>query len=212
MATPLNSVPWSSWQRWPLALRMPCATTWAHGSLMRWAALTLPSRSSVHIGPRRSSHHDHRPQAHGMASKGPLIMQMKLPVYKGVSRPQPSQHKPTEFRAVPGVAPRQAGPVCYRCGQPGHIQSDCPQPPERPHAAAVHVEGEDREKAATHAAVDAEPQEEEVPPADAERGESPLHQSDGPGEVDGNWEPTGSQYDWDEEGNEEETPRTMLMK
>ena len=50
----------------------------------------------------------------------------------------------------------------------GHIQSDCPQPPERQHAAAACVEGEDKEKAATHAAVDAEPQEEEVPPADAE--------------------------------------------
>ena len=49
-----------------------------------------------------------------------------------------------------------------------------------------------------------EPQEEEVPPADAERGESPLHQSDGPGDVVGDWEPTGSQYDWDEERNEEE--------
>ena len=47
-------------------------------------------------------------------------------------------------------------------------------------------------------------QEEEVPPADAERGESLLHQSDGPSEVVGDWEPTGSQYNWDEEGNDEE--------
>ena len=139
-----------------------------------------------------------------MVSKGPPIMQMKPPAYKGASRPQPSQRKLTEFRAAPGIAPGQAGPICYRCGQPGHIQSDFPQPPERLHAAAAHVEGKDKEKAATHAAVKVELQEEEVPPADAERGESPLHQSDGPGEVVGDWEPAGSQYDWDEEGNEEE--------
>ena len=106
------------------------------------------------------------PQPTTMVSKGPPIMQTKLPAYKGASHPQPSQRKPTEFRAAPGVAPGRAGPVCYRSGQ--HIQSDCPQPPERPCAAAAHVEGEDKEKAATHAAVDAEPQEEEVPPADAE--------------------------------------------
>ena len=86
----------------------------------------------------------------------------------GASRPQSSQHKLTEIRAVPGIAPRRAGPVCYRCGQPGHIQSNCPQPPERPHAAAAHIEGEEKEKAATHAAVNADLQEEEVPPADAE--------------------------------------------
>ena len=48
-----------------------------------------------------------------------------------------------------------------------------------------------------------EPQEEEVPPADEEQGESPLHWSNGPGEVVGDWEPAGSQYDWDDEGNEE---------
>ena len=103
-----------------------------------------------------------------MASKGPPIMQTKPPAYKGVSCPQPSQRKPTEFRAAPGVAPGRAGPVCYRCGQPGHIQSDCPQLPERLHAAAARVEGKDKEKAATNAAVNTEPQEEEVPPADAE--------------------------------------------
>ena len=138
-----------------------------------------------------------------MVSKGLPILQTKPPAHKGASRPQPSQRKPTEIRAVPGVAPGQAGPICYRCGQPGHIQSDCPQLPERPHAAAARVEGKDKEKAATHAAVNVGPQEEEVPPADAER-ESLLHQSDGPGEVVGDWEPAGSQYDWDEEGNEEE--------
>ena len=66
------------------------------------------------------------------------------------------------------------------------------------------VEGEDKEKEATHAASDTELQEEEVPPADAEQGESSLHQSNGPGEVVSDWEPAGSQYDWDEEGNEEE--------
>ena len=66
------------------------------------------------------------------------------------------------------------------------------------------VEGEDKENEATHAASDVEPQEEEVPPAEAEQRKFPLHQSNGPGEVVGNWEPTGSQYDWDEEGNEEE--------
>ena len=146
------------------------------------------------------------------ASKGPPILQMKLTAHKGASCPQPSQRKPAEIRAVPGIAPGQAGPVCYRCGQPGHIQSDCPQPPERPRAAAVRIEGEDREKEATHAASDVELQEEEVPPADAKQGETLPHQSNGPGEIIGDWEPTGSQYDWDEEGNEEETPRTMLMK
>ena len=158
-----------------------------------------------------------RPQTSGLrpantASKGPPILQTKLPAYKGVSCPQPSQHKLAEFRAAPGIAPGRAGPVCYQCGQPGHIQSDCPQLPERLRAAAVRVEGEDKEKEATHAASDMELQEEEVPPADAEQGESLLHQSDGPGEVVGDWEPAGSQYDWDEEGNEEENTSYCAYK
>ena len=45
-----------------------------------------------------------------------------------------------------------------------------------------------------------------------EPGESPLHQSGGPGEVVGNWEPAGSQYDWDGRETRRKTPRTMLMK
>ena len=67
------------------------------------------------------------------------------------------------------------------------------------------MEGEDKEKEATNGASNMELQEEEVPPEDAERGESPLHQSKSPGEVVGDWEPAGSQYKWDKEGNEEET-------
>ena len=113
------------------------------------------------------------PQTSGLqltntASKGLPILQLKLPAHKGVNHPQPSQCELAEIRATPGVAPGRAGPVCYRCGQPGHIQSDCPQLPERPRAAAVHIEGEDKEIEATHATSDVEPQEEEVPLADAE--------------------------------------------
>ena len=63
-----------------------------------------------------------QPQTSGLqpantASKGPPILQTKLPAYKGVSCPQPSQHKPAEIRAAPGIAPGRAGPICYQCGQ-----------------------------------------------------------------------------------------------
>ena len=51
-----------------------------------------------------------QPQTSGLrptntASKGPPILQMKPPAYKGASHPQPSQRKPAEIRAAPGVAP-----------------------------------------------------------------------------------------------------------
>ena len=106
-----------------------------------WAWVIITSRLQT-SGPRPTT----------MASKGLPILQMKPPAYKGASRPQPSQHKPAEIRAVPGVAPRRAGPICFRCGQPDYIQSDCPQPPERPCMAATCMEGEDREKEATNEA------------------------------------------------------------
>ena len=58
------------------------------------------ARAIIMLRPQTSG-----PQLTTMASKGPPIMQTKPPAYKGVSRPQPSQRKPTEFRAVPGIAP-----------------------------------------------------------------------------------------------------------
>jgi len=52
-----------------------------------------------------------RPQTSGLrlgntASKSLPIQQTKLPALKGANRPQPSQCKPAEARAVPGIAPR----------------------------------------------------------------------------------------------------------
>ena len=50
-------------------------------------------------------------------------------------------------------------PVCYRCGQPGHISSNCPQGQGKPRAAAACV---------------ADDREEDDPPEDHPEEEVPL--------------------------------------
>jgi len=129
-----------------------------------------------------------RPQTTGLwlgntVSKSLLTQQTRPPALKGANRPQSSQRKPAEARAAPGIAPRRVGPVCFRCGQSGHYQDSCPQPPEKPCVAAVCMEGDRQEKEATEVASDVSLQEEEIPPVDDKRGKTLSHQSPSPGKV-----------------------------
>ena len=85
------------------------------------------------------------------------------------------------FRSNAGS--RQTTPVCYRCGQPGHISSNCPQGQGKPCAAAARVadDGEEDDLPEDHP-------EEEVPlkvpqEEDDKQGEPPLEDLDYPNDA-----------------------------
>ena len=79
--------------------------------------------------------------------------------------------------------------TCYKCEQPGHIQTNCPHLTTKVRTAAIRADStEDPE---------IDPQEEEVLPSDKEgEGEISEHQE----QLDEHMEP---QYQWDTEEEEE---------
>ena len=96
---------------------------------------------------------------------------------------RPAPPKPTNPvgpKPAPNAGNRQTTPVCYRCGQPSHISSNCPHGQGKPRAAAVRVadHGEEDDLPEDH------PEEEvplEVPQEeDDKQGEPPLEDLDYP--------------------------------
>ena len=119
---------------------------------------------------------------------------------------RPAPPKPTNPvgpKPAPNAGNRQTAPVCYRCGQPGHISSNCPQGQGKPRTAAVRVadEGEEDDLPEDH------PEEEvllEVPQEEGdEQGEPPLEGLDYPDDAVEGFESEQPHYQWDELNNEE---------
>ena len=63
------------------------------------------------------------------------------------------------MRLNPSTAPKQAGPICFRCSKSGHLSHDCKL--GKPHAVAAHV-AEDEEAIPDEDGPEGEDQEEEA--------------------------------------------------
>ena len=84
----------------------------------------------------------------------------RKPAVAAPARPaQPKPTNPVGPKPAPNAGNRQTAPVCYRCGQPGHISSNCLKGQGKSCAAATHV---------------ADKGEEDDPPEDDPEEEVPL--------------------------------------
>src|SRR6266481_6122954 len=149
--------------------------------------------------------------------RSPLVAQAKPSVQRGgLAHPTAnSQSRPTGQQPARDAGLPRTGPTCYGCGQPGHIQPNCPtrrdkQPMNRV-AAAAHMD-EATADDAPEEPPEAEIQEDENPPADVERDEIPLDGIEYPDDVARALVEEASHYKWDTSDDGEDIPLYKAYK
>src|SRR6266481_7221970 len=114
-------------------------------------------------------------------------------------QPKSSRQKPTVNAPAANAGSKQAGPpVCYECKQPGHICPDCP-----------NLRGKSRiEETEQGDGVDHHPDvaQEDNPLVEDEWGHLPPDKDECLDGLDEEAPNPASNYEWDEEMNEGETP------
>ena len=117
----------------------------------------------------------------------------------------PKPTNPVGSKSAHNAGNKQTTPVCYQCGQPGHISSNCPQRQGKPCAAAARMADEGEEDDPP----EDDPEEEvplEVPQEEGDKqGESPLEDLDYPDDAIEGFRSKQPHHQWDEL-NDEETP------
>ena len=126
------------------------------------------------------------------------VTPVKQLAYKdGQNCPSLGCPKPTGARPTLNVGHKQKEPICYGCGEPGHLSPDCPKSKGKARAAAARVdemeEGQHDERGSQA------PHQEDHDPLDEIKGEEiPLDGNKPTGTRPGGWAEEESHYEWDE--------------
>ena len=146
-----------------------------------------------------------------VVNRGPLHWAQTNPSVPKAAEQHSAGHLPRPVTVLPNpnTAPKQAGPICFRCGKAGHLSCDCKL--GKPCAAAACVT-KDEEAIPNEEGPKGEDQEENALVNRVEHKDAPLK---GNQYLDESVEDDGTQglpYPWDDQPDEQVHPAAPSIK